>query len=232
MDTGATRVETTPHVAWARAWFGSTAFAVFAGIIVQLIAVADEEGGRFSSPAARSFNVFCFFTIQSNLIVGVTSLLLAIDLHRTSTAFRVFRLTGVVAIAITGVIYHLALANLRELTGHAAVADQLLHTVVPILGVLGWVLIGPRGLTSWRVACLALVFPGCWMAFTLIRGPIVDFYPYPFVDVGDLGYPKVIATSVGIAVLFLGLSAGATVLDARSPGIEARPVGLAADIET
>jgi len=25
-------------------------------------------------------------------------------------------------------------------------------------------------------------FPVCWLVFTLVRGSIVDLYPYPFVD--------------------------------------------------
>lgn len=44
------------------------------------------------SPLARTLNQFAFFTIQSNLIVGGTSLLLAIRPNRTSTVFSVFRL--------------------------------------------------------------------------------------------------------------------------------------------
>ncbi len=41
------------------------------------------------------------FTILSNTIVGVTSLLLALNPYRRSTVFRVFRLMGLVAITIT-----------------------------------------------------------------------------------------------------------------------------------
>ena len=38
------------------------------------------------SPLGRALNVFAFFTVQSNLIVGGTCLLLVLDRNRTSTA--------------------------------------------------------------------------------------------------------------------------------------------------
>jgi hypothetical protein len=42
------------------------------------------------------------------IIVGATTLLLAGRLDRSSTVFRVFRLAGVVQIAVTGIVYHFA----------------------------------------------------------------------------------------------------------------------------
>jgi hypothetical protein len=54
-----------------------------------------------------------------------------------------------------------------------------------------------------------------WLVFTLIRGEAVGFYPYPFVDVGDLGYPKVLVNCLLVALLFLVLAFGATLLDRR-----------------
>lgn len=197
----------------ARAWFGATALIVFLGLVVQLLVVADRTGGSFDSSAKRVLNVFAFFTIQSNIIVGITCLLLALNGDRSSTVFRVFRLTGVVAITITGVVYHSVLAKLLDLESWALVADHALHTVAPVMAVVGWLMYGPRGLISRRVVWLSLIFPVGWCLFTLIRGEIVGFYPYPFIDVGVLGYGKVFVNCLWIAVLYLGLAAGARVLD-------------------
>jgi hypothetical protein len=128
----------------ARLWFGSTAAAVFAGLVVQVLVVATAAHSPWSSIPARIFNVFCYFTIQSNVIVGVTSLMLAVRLDRRSSAFAVCRLVGVVAITITGIVYHVAVAHLTEFDSWALVADQLTHTVVPIATVVGRLLFGPR----------------------------------------------------------------------------------------
>jgi hypothetical protein len=198
---------------WARVWFGLTALVVGVGVVVQLFATADVENGRFAALHSRLFNVFCFFTVQSNIIIGVTCLLLALSLDRPSAAFRVLRLDGLLGIVVTFVVFHVALKSLQELSGKAAVADFLLHTASPIMCALGWLVVGPRGWVTWRVVWLSLIFPICWLIFTLIRGPIVNFYPYPVLDVDEHGYPRVLLSSLIVAILFVGLGALARVAD-------------------
>ena len=193
--------------------FGVTAALVVVGLIVQGEVVVTADEAAFDGTAARLFNMVCFFTVQSNVIVGVTCGLLAWRLDRTSTGFRVFRLVGVLDIAVTGVVYHVALADLHELDGKAAVADQLLHGVVPVVAVAGWIVLGPRGLIDLRTIGLAALVPLAWLAFTLLRGPIVDWYPYPFLDVRDHGYPQVLLNSAVVALLFLALGFGARAAD-------------------
>ena len=201
------------RVALARWTFAAAALAVGAGLVIQVPLVWNATEGFFTTPLARVFNLFCYFTVQSNVIVGVTCLLLALrpDLH--STVFAVFRLAGVIDIAITGVVYHVALAQLFELKGYAFVADQLLHTVVPILAVGGWLIFGPRRRVSWSIVGWAMLVPIGWTVFTLIRGPIVNYYPYPFIDVDLHGYGTVFVNMALIAGLFFALAAGALALD-------------------
>jgi hypothetical protein len=51
-----------------------------------------------------------------------------------------------------------------------------------------------------------LVVPVAYCSYSLIRGPIVDWYPYPFLNPEAAGgYPGVVAYSIGIAVLFIGI---------------------------
>ena len=52
--------------------------------------------------------------MQSNIIVGVTCLMLALSLDRPSTAFRVIRLDGLLGIVVTFVVFHVALKSLRS----------------------------------------------------------------------------------------------------------------------
>jgi hypothetical protein len=197
-----------PKIEQARVWFGATAAIVAAGLVIQLLVVATASHSRWGSIPARLFNVLCYFTIESNLIVGVTCLLLAMRLDRPSAAFRVFRLIGLVGILITGIVYHVAIAKLVEFDGWALVADQLTHTVVPVMAVVGWFMYGPRGQTSWPVIRLVLLYPIAYISFTLVRGRIVDFYPYHFIDVASLGYGKVAANGAWIALLFVAAAAG------------------------
>jgi len=214
---------------WARPWFAATALAVLAGLIIQIGVTSGDTSVFGGTPFGRSLNVFSFFTIQSNLIVGVTTLLLALDPLRSSTAFRVFRLIGLVAITVTFVVFHVALSHLLDLETWAEAANQLLHTVVPVLAIVGWLAFGPRGLASSRIAKLAVLFPVFYLAFVLIRGPLnSDWYPYPFVDVKTLGYLKVAINGAWIALLVVALAAGAAALDKRLGPARATPAAPAA----
>jgi hypothetical protein len=201
---------------WARPCFAVTAACVLAGIVIQIFVTGSNDSAFGGSALGRALNIFAFFTIQSNLIVGATCLLLAIDPGRTSTVFAFFRITGLIAITVTFVVFHVALSRLLDLDSWAQAANQLQHTVVPILTVVGWLAFGPRGLASAKVVRLSVIFPLAYMAFTMIRGPLAsDWYPYPFTDVGVLGYARVAINAVWIALLFIAVAAGAAALDRR-----------------
>ena len=172
----------------ARAFFCATSLIVTFGLVLQLwlSVTSGSDDGSFASTPARIVNFFSFFTVLSNIAVAVTTGLLAIRPHRPSTLFRTLRLDGVVAIAVTGVVFHLALAQLQELTRWYALADGILHTVSPMMALLGWLVFGPRGALSTRVVLLAVIAPVTWIAYALVRGAIVldrygnHYYPYPF----------------------------------------------------
>ena len=211
---------TSPRI--ARAFFGLNALVVLVGMIIQLVLSYGLKGSQFHTPGSRIFNVFCYFTVWSNLTVGVTTGLLAVRVDRSSEVFRVFRLAGLLSITITFVLFHIALAHLQELQGSAKVADQLLHTVSPILALLGWLTFGPRGTLTPRVVLLSLLFALTWMVFALIRGPIVDFYAYPFADPRKLGYLRVAVNAVGVGALWLALGTLARYADCFLPPRRAR----------
>lgn len=197
----------------ARAWWSLSTVVVVVAFVVQVPITAANETGFFDSPAARVANLFSFFTILTNLLVGITSATLAIRPEARGTLFRVLRLDAVLGITVTGIVFHTLLAGLRELHGAELFADHLFHTVSPIMVVAGWLMFGPRGLIDGRAVGYAVIYPLGWLAFTLVRGAVIGWYPYPFVDVSVLGYGTVVLNCVGITLLFVLLAAGAMVLD-------------------
>jgi hypothetical protein len=197
---------------WARLWFGATAVLVLVGLVIQFPVSYNNEGFFFEGSAA-AWNVLSFFTIQSNIIVGITCAMLAVRLDWSSTVFKVFRLIGIVGITITGIVFHVAISSLLDLDTWGQAANQIQHTAVPIVAVLGWLMFGPRGLTSPSIVRWSLLFPALYMVFSAIRGEIVGFYPYHFADVGDLGYVRVIINAIWIVLLYFGVGWGAHVLD-------------------
>ena len=215
----------------ARAFLGATSLIVTFGLVLQLcLAVTDDpSAGAFESTPDRVVNFFSYFTVWSNIGVAVTTGMLAVRLDRRSTLFRVLRLDALVAIAVTGVVFHLTLAQLQELTGWPAFADFLLHTLSPILTVVGWLAFGPRMVLSARVVILAVIAPVVWIVYALVRGELVqnrfgdDYYAYPFMNVQQHGYPVVLGNVFLVAVLFLAISFGALALDRRLPGVRPQP---------
>lgn len=207
----------------ARLWFAATAVVVAVGIAVQLSATADLRSGFFDTQQGRVLSVLAYFTIQSNILVMVTSALLAVRVGRKPQLFWVLRLDGVLCIAVTFVVFHLALRDLQDLEGKARTADFLLHTASPVLCVVGWLFFGPRGRTSWEVVKLAAVFPLAWLVFALTLQQLTDgFSLYPFLDVADNGWPRVLLNAAIVAVFFLGLAAAAHLLDERLPSRRGR----------
>lgn len=190
-----------------RAWFAVTTLVALTGLVTQVIATATDPGGRLA-------NLLCFFTIDSNLLVTVTSALVALGATRTKL-FAVLWLDALVGIIVTGIVYQVALAGLYELHGLSLFADIMLHKVTPILFVLGWLVAGPRGALTWRTVWWSLIYPLAWLAFTLPRGALTGFYPYPFVDAATLGYGRVTVNCVAIGLFFTALAVGALLLDRR-----------------
>ncbi len=211
----------------ARGFFGLTSAVVTVGLVVQLILSINKEGGRFDTVPEKVLNFFSFFTVQSNISVAITTGLLAVSLHRSSTVFRVFRLVAMVCIAVTGVVFHLALADLQELTGWDLFCDTILHTISPIITVLGWAVFGPRGRLNNRIVTLAVIPPVCWLGYAFIYGALqtdvngVHYYAYPFMDVTIHGYAVSIFRCAIVALLFLAIAFGAKALDPKLPGVQA-----------
>ena len=129
------------------------------------------------------------------------------------------RLIGVVGIALTFIVFQAVLRQLQDLTGLNALADFLLHTLSPILGVGGWLLFGPRRQTNVVVVWWTTAYVAAWGIFTMIRGAIVEnaegqhFYPYGFMDPTEHGYVRVIVNLVIVAIVFFALAFGAHALD-------------------
>lgn len=207
---------TSPTI--ARGVFALNAAAVAVGVAISAANAADADGAFFRGTDAR-LNVLCFFTIQSNLILAVSCAILATGSVPTATWFRVLRMIGVVGVGLTFVVFQAVLRDLQDLTGSSAVADFLLHTLSPILGVGAWVVFGPRGLTSRAVVAWTTAYVAVWGVVTMIRGALVEneagkhFYPYGFMDPTDHGYLRVTVNLAIVALVFFGLAFGAHALD-------------------
>lgn len=207
----------------ARSWHTVTAVVTWAALILQLILVIKggrvlDETGAPPPLGTRLIRFISYFTVLSNLLVAITTTTLALSQDRYPRWWRVTRLNGVIGIAVTGLVHWFLLRPLLDLHGADWAADKLLHVVVPLLAVIGWVAFGPRGRVDSGLLWPSLIFPIGWLAYTLVRGAIVDWYPYPFLDVRLHGYPGALAACAGVAVLLLALTWLAIRADPHLPG--------------
>jgi hypothetical protein len=158
---------------------------------------------------------FCsYLTIWFNVLVAATTAVLSANPERSGgRVFRALRLDALVLAVGGGVVHWFLLRPLLDLDGADLLADKLLHIAVPLLCLVGWLVFGPRGLITPRDVGAFLVVPVGWLGYTLVRGALVDWYPYPFIDVDEHGYAVVLLTCVVISALMLALAFGAMWLD-------------------
>jgi hypothetical protein len=140
-----------------------------------------------------------YFTVLTNGLVALSFAMVAWA-NRHFSAYWHAGLT--LWILIVGVVYHLLLAQLWAPTGPAWWADQGLHTVVPGLAALWFLVCAPKAGLGPRDAALWLTWPLVYLGYALIRGAFTGIYPYPFIDVATLGYGKVALNSFGFLTAF------------------------------
>lgn len=166
--------------------------------------VSVSEGER--SFAFETVEYFSYFTIVSNLVLALGAGLLAVDPTRRGPWLAALRLGGLIMITVTGAVFHVVLAG-EELTGLAYYTDLGLHTVVPVVAFLGWLVVGPHRLFRWSILLRAVLLPVLWLLYALVREAVVGEALYPFMDVAELGVAQVAVTIVVITLFALVLGA-------------------------
>jgi len=209
-------------------WFGATlavgAFALIAQLVLVLtgasVLIEDDPPTR----AESLWRFASYFTVQANVAVFLSVLPLVRNPQHDGGGWRVLRLSALVGIVITGIVHWFLLRPLLSLIGWSYATDKLLHVVVPLMAVVGWLAFGPRPRITGRVLGLALIWPVAWLLSILVVGAVTDWYPYPFLDVGTLGAGPVAASAAAIAVGFFAVSGLAWLADRRlSAGQEQGP---------
>jgi hypothetical protein len=159
---------------------------------------------------------FSFFTILSNVLVGLVAASAAMGGSWGPLAFwRRPRVRGLAAVSITVtcLVYATVLQSTWAPLGPQLVADRALHYVVPVLYLVWWIALLPHGALAWRDALRWLWFPLFFALWTFVRGAIVREYPYPFLDVGRLGYGTALVNTLLVGGVFLVLGTAFVALD-------------------
>ena len=109
------------------------------------------------------------------------------------------------------------LAPLVHPTGLALWITIAFHYFAPWITILGWLLFGPRPRVDDRTLAWAFVWPAAWIAYTFAHGAVSDWYPYPFLDVTEIGYGRALRNTAVVLLGAVVLALAFAWLDRRLP---------------
>ncbi len=172
--------------------------------LATLFAIAYQFNHLRENGGFRPANFFSFFTIESNLFASAIFLLGALTSLRFSQSRTWDMVRGAAALYMitTGVVYGLLLSGYQEeLQTTIPWVDTVLHKLFPLVLFADWLICPPVNRIPFKRALIWLTYPLVYCAYSLIRGPIVDWYPYPFLNPDSAGgYIGVVGYCMGIAI--------------------------------
>jgi len=152
------------------------------------------------------WNFFSFFTIESNIFAAIVLVLGTVTAYQQKTWFNYLRGAMTLCMVTTGIIYVTLLSGLEvSLQTTIPWVNLVLHYLSPVLVFLWWIIFPPHHRFSIKQNMFWLALPLLYVAYSLVRGPFVDWYPYPFLDPREGGYGMVLFMSVIIFVALVGV---------------------------
>ncbi|WP_245233127.1 MULTISPECIES: Pr6Pr family membrane protein [Microbacterium] len=215
------------HTAWmiARLVVGAVVAAAVVAQGISTISAAVAAGQHVPTATA---NFFSYFTILSN--AATASVLAWAGLSRLPRRRRdavdppalAASLVWVTTyMLITCVVYNLLLRAVSIGPDTVGWANEVMHVGAPLFLMVDLLFGTGHRRVRWRVALATVLFPLAWIAYTLVRAPLVTapssgapyWYPYPFLDPyagpdgwgGVVGY--IVAMAAGIIVVAFGVVA-------------------------
>lgn len=146
---------------------------------------------------------FSYFTILTNITVATyfTAVLLGARFARIKGLLSAIT----VYIVIVGLVYQVALRHVWDPQGLQKLVDELLHSVIPLGALIYWAFFEKKGLRYSQILPWS-IYPLAYLLFTLVRGNISGFYPYPFINVTEIGMQQTLINALIILALFMIIS--------------------------
>ncbi|WP_438353434.1 Pr6Pr family membrane protein [Microbacterium sp. CJ88] len=175
-----------------------------------LVAVAYQ---LFAIHIPRGYDVgsfFAYFTNQSNLLISAVFIVSAVRILRGRTTATpvesAVRGASVVYIAFVGLVFNTLLRDV-DLSAISPWVNIVLHYVLPVVGVVDWILWPPRNRLPWSAIGWWMIYPAVYAIAAIVRGALDGFYPYPFFNpAASGGYGGVALLCALMIVGFLVLS--------------------------
>lgn len=188
-----------------RALLGLTVAVAGLGLVMEadyFIGMMLARGVAWPEAVIRFFS---YFTVLTNAFIAAYGLVCLAGGERRSGALAAHAsLTTWLAVSIFFVSadYTVLLRPLLHLTGMAAYANNILHYVVPALFLVYWIMFASRQLVPWVHACWWTLYPVAYFISALAQGGLTGFYPYPFINVTEIGYRQALLHGGTLLVLY------------------------------
>jgi hypothetical protein len=174
---------------------------------VAIVALIGDYGYVLGFTSFATYNFFSYFTVHSALAAVVVFVLASVVSfrHQVDPAWLdQLRILVTTYLIVSGTVFFTIVI---QSSSHDYVIDvpwssQLLHFWIPLLALIDWLADSGKARLGWKSLRWVVVYPLLWGAFTLIRGPIVGWYPYFFLDPVQVGSPW---QTVGYCAIALGL---------------------------
>lgn len=163
------------------------------------------SGQPAAEVATRTLNFFSFFTILTNLLVAVDLTLPAIGAGTRPgrwAASEGLRAGVTMYAVVVGLVYHFLLHATWNPQGWSYVANIALHYIMPAAILIDWLAFTPNGRLRWIDAGKWLAFPLLYGGWTLLHGALSGWYPYWFIDAGELGLGRTLLNFGGLLAFF------------------------------
>jgi hypothetical protein len=192
-----------------------TAFGVARVVVavVGIVALVGDFQYILGFSTFSTANYFTYFTNQSNA-AGVVVLAIGawLSFRRPTDPgwLMTARMLTATFTIISGIVFGLIVSQAGDYNYRIVVpwSSQLLHFWIPSYVILDWIFAPGRSPIPWRRLWLVLIYPLAWGGFTMIRGAVVGWYPYFFLDPGQVSGPlEFAAYSAAILLVITGLAA-------------------------
>ncbi|MFD2595209.1 Pr6Pr family membrane protein [Sphingobacterium griseoflavum] len=147
---------------------------------------------------------FSYFTILTNILVALhfTAIGWAKPMRALNFVSNDSAATAICTFILTvGIVYQTVLKNLWQPQGIHFIVDQLLHGIIPLFMLGYWLLIIRSGKIEPSRVYRWLCYPILYLLFALTRGYFSGFYPYPFLNIEEIGFGT---TLINVALISFG----------------------------
>ena len=176
------------------------------------------KSGSVGGFVSTTISYLSYFTILTNILVGLAFIMPSLrPKSRLGKFFETPAVRAAIALYITVVmvVYWALLARIHNPVGLSAVANVGLHLIVPLLYIFDWLLFAPKDKMSFKRIPYWIIYPLIYGIYTIIRGGVTGVYPYPFMNVAELGIGAVFVNMLGFTAFYAVGSAGFIALGRR-----------------